>query len=224
MCWELARPEAVAAPVKSMILLTAVVLGLLAGIIRARVGGRRLAPPELSLTWLALVAFIPQFLAFYLPATQELADDYLVAVGLVGSQVGLLVFAWFNRRQAGVWLLGLGLVLNLLVITFNGGLMPISPEMVEKLNPNYELFVSWGVGDRVGATKNIMLPPAETRLAFLSDRFFLPLPKWWMFHPVAYSLGDVFIAVGAFWLLWAMGGAKPQTSPSSRSSQLLKQC
>jgi hypothetical protein len=206
-----------------MVLLAAVAFGLLAGFIRARRGGRRLTPPELSLTWLAVVAFIPQLLAFYLPATQELADDYLVAAGLVGSQIGLLVFAWFNRRQVGVWLLGLGLVLNLLVITLNGGLMPISPEMVEILHPNYKQFVSWEVGGRVGASKNIMLPPAETRLWFLSDRFLLPLPKRGVVYPVAFSLGDIFIAVGAFWLLWAMGGPRPQTSPSSEGSQLLKQ-
>jgi len=40
----------------------------------------------------------------------------------------LLVFCWINRRVTGVWLLALGLTLNLLVIAANGGFMSISPQ------------------------------------------------------------------------------------------------
>jgi len=38
---------------------------------------------------------------------------------------------------------------------------------------------------------------------FLSDRFMLP---GWLQYPVAFSLGDVFIALGIVWLLWTLGG------------------
>jgi hypothetical protein len=90
----------------------------------------------LRLTWLAVLAFLPQWLAFYFSVTRRLIPDYLAVAALVGSQALFLVFAWFNRNQPGFWLLGLGLALNLLVITLNGGLMPISPETVAQLVPD----------------------------------------------------------------------------------------
>jgi hypothetical protein len=186
-----------------MILLLALTFGLLASLTRAWVGGRRLTPPDLRLTWLTLVAFVPQWFVFYLPATRELLADQLVVVGLVSSQALLLVFVWFNRRQPGFWVLGLGLALNLLVIVLNGGLMPISPEMAARLMPAAPLD-PWQVGSRLGVTKDIILPVPETRLWWLSDRFLLSA---WSYR-VAFSPGDVFIAGGAFWLLWTLGGAK----------------
>jgi hypothetical protein len=180
-----------------VILLLAVVAGLLAGQVRAWRGRRRLMPPSLRLVWLVLLAFSPQWFAFYLPATRRLIPDGLAAVALVSSQALLLVFAWFNRDRPGFWALGLGLALNLLVIALNGGLMPISPETVARLAPK-ALPEAWQVGSRLGISKDVILPVAATRLWWLSDRFLLPA---WFPYRVAFSLGDVFIASGAFWLL-----------------------
>jgi hypothetical protein len=42
---------------------------------------------------------------------------------------------------------------------------------------------------------------------FLSDYYTLPD---WLHYPVAFSLGDVLIAVGAFWLLWSLGGPRKE--------------
>jgi hypothetical protein len=185
-----------------VILLLAVAAGLLAGGVRARVGGRRLTSPHLRLAWMVPLAFLPQWLAFRLPATRELISDDLAAVALVSSQVLLLVFAWFNRAQPGIWTLGLGLALNLLVIVLNGGLMPISPRTVAYLVPEAPPN-AWQIGGRLGTGKDVVLPIAATRLWWLSDWFRLPsrIP-----YRVAFSLGDVFVAVGAFRLLWTMGG------------------
>jgi len=98
-------------------------------------------------------------------------------------------------------LLGLGLGLNFLVIVINGGWMPISPETVQKILPN-ATHNAWTVGERLGSTKDIILPIVEIKLEWLSDRFLLPAFFPWR---VAYSIGDIFIAFGAFWMLWVQG-------------------
>jgi hypothetical protein len=180
-----------------MILLLAVVTGLLAGLVRAWYGGRHLRSPKLRLAWLVPLAFLPQLLAFYLPVPRHSVADSLAAAALVTSQAVLLVFAWLNRDQPGFPALGLGLALNLLVISLNGGLMPISPETVAQLLPPG----TWQVGDRLG--RNVVLPTAAMRLGWLSDHLLMPA---WFPNRKALSPGDVFIAGGAFWLLWAMGG------------------
>lgn len=200
-----------AAAGKSVILLLAIIAGLLAGLTRAWYGGRRLSPPNLRLIWLALLAFLPQWLAFYLPATRRLIPDYLAAAALVSTQALLLLFAAFNRNQPGFWVLSLGLVLNLLVITLNGGLMPISPATVAQLASDAPP-QAWQIGSRLGISKDVVLPIEAMRLWWLSDRFLLPA---WFPSRVAFSIGDVLIAIGAFRLLWAMAGSSPSCQPNS---------
>lgn len=186
-----------------MILAAAVVLGLIAGFARAWVGKRSYRVISLRLPGLVLFAFIPQWIAFYQSRMgYKVLPDEWGPVILIGSQVLLLVFAWFNRKQPGFRMLGAGLFLNLLVITLNGGLMPISPEMVRKIYPGAPE-TSWEIGKRLGNGKDIVLPVSDMRLWFLSDCLFLPD---WLHYRVAFSLGDVLIAIGAFWLLWTLGG------------------
>ena len=89
-----------------------------------------------------------------------------------------------------------GLLLNLAVIAVNGGFMPISPQSAERL-VGKEFVSELAPGTRFGQ-KDILLPTHVTRFEFLADRFLSPsnFP-----YQVAFSLGDVFIAFGAFWIL-----------------------
>jgi hypothetical protein len=185
-----------------MILLPAIVAGLLAGLARARRGNGSLRSPDLRLMWLVPIAFLPQWLAFDLPATRRLTTDKSAAVAMVSSQALLLIFAWLNRNQPGFWALGTGLALNLSVITLNRGLMPISPEVVAELLPDIPAD-DWQVGERVGW--NIVLRVTDTRLWWLSDHLLLPA---WFPYRKALSVGDLLIATGAFWYLWALGAPK----------------
>ncbi|MDP3185338.1 MAG: DUF5317 domain-containing protein, partial [Anaerolineales bacterium] len=157
--------------------------------------------PRISFIWLAFVAFVPQALAFYLPATRARIPDAWAAAILIASQVLLLLFAWANRKLAGMWLLIAGLALNLAVIAANGGLMPISPQTATRLVP-VAVVQAIQPGQRLGFSKDILLLTEDTCLAWLSDRFLLPA---WFFYQVAFSLGDIFIACGIFWLLMRQG-------------------
>lgn len=194
-----------------MILAFAVVIGLAAGVGRAWLGKRNYRAAELRLPSLVLLAFLPQFLFFTIARMGLRVPGAWAPWILVSSQILLLVFAWLNRRQPGFYLLGAGLLLNFLVIVLNGGLMPISPEMVRRIYPGVAES-KWQVGSRLGNGKDIVLVVSETKLWFLSDRFSFPgfLP-----FQVAFSAGDVLIALGAFWLLWSLGGSEYERNYSS---------
>jgi len=186
-----------------MILLIAVVIGLAAGLIRAWLGKRHYHVPEFKFIWMVFAAFLMQWLTFNFTPTRQLILDACAKTFLVGSLCLLLIFVWGNRHLEGFWLLGFGLLLNLLVISLNGGLMPISPDAAQLLIPQGSDY-QYQLGQRLGFTKDIVLEPESTKLWFLSDRFVTPN---WLPCCIAYSFGDILIGTGAFWLLWSMGGS-----------------
>ncbi|MEW5871298.1 MAG: DUF5317 domain-containing protein [Chloroflexota bacterium] len=189
-------------PQPGMVLLWAVALGLAAGLARAWLTRQPFRQETPDHIWLLLAAASLQAIAFYIPATRTAMPKWLAALALVGSQAGLLVFVYLNRRQAGFPVLGAGLALNILVIVANCGWMPTSPQVLAELFPGYPS-AALQPGMRVGWSKDVLLLPAETRLAWLSDCMLLPA---WFPQRAAFSFGDVWIATGAFWALWARGG------------------
>jgi len=179
-----------------VILLLALGVGLVFGLGWAKWRGHPYQPPSLKYAWLAIVAFLPQFFAIYFERTQALFPDSLAALAVVSSQGLLFLFAWLNRHLPGMLVLIIGLVLNLTVMVANGGYMPINPRTAEQIIGK-ERIASFDSGDRIGY-KDVFLPVNETRLEVLSDRF---LPPDGFPYQVAFSLGDIFIAIGAFWIL-----------------------
>lgn len=184
-----------------MLLTLAVFAGLAAGIGWAHWRSRPYQPPELKYLWLVVLAFLPQFVAFYLPNTRQQIPDQWAAVFLTSSQFLLLGFAWLNRKAPGMMILLIGTALNFTVMAANGGFMPISPQTASRLIPA-EVLQDIPLGDRFG-TKDILLASEATRFEWLSDRF---LPPTWVSYQVAFSLGDVFLAIGVFWLFAAQNG------------------
>ena len=180
-----------------MILILAIAAGWLSGLVRAWITKKPYRVPELSRVWLVLVAVLPQLLIFQIPYTAGWFSDTWASAVLVISQLVLLGFMWFNRDLIGIRILGLGLVLNLTVILFNNGLMPLAPETAQAIFPDLPPGF-WQIGSRPGRSKNILLLTEDTRLAWLSDTILLP--EWFPWTR-ALSPGDVLIALGVFWLL-----------------------
>lgn len=179
-----------------MILWLGLVIGLVTGLGLSRWRGHPYLPPTLNHIWLVIVGFLPQFLTIYLGNTRVAVPDWLAALSIVTSQFILLIFAWLNRHLAGMSILMFGLVLNMAVMVVNGGFMPITPNTAERIVGS-ERIASYEPGNRIG-DKDILLPKNETRLEWLADRF---LPPVGFPYQVAFSVGDIFIALGAFWIM-----------------------
>ena len=185
-----------------MILVFAVLVSFLIGLIRTggRVGGlSRIHLKSTGLVFAALALQIPLLRS----SAKSLQEPFpLASILFLASCPLLLVFIWRNRRIAGSWLLGLGVILNFLAIAANGGFMPISPDTLVRLKPS-TLPHQWETGYHRHHSKGIILATSDTLLWELSDIFVLPPP---FPLPTAFSIGDVFIAVGIFVLLQkAMG-------------------
>lgn len=158
-------------------------------------GGRadRLADFPFRHVWLVFAAFGVQLLV-HLPFFTRFAviqgvAPYLYPVGYCLLLVGF----GLNWRAPGiVWLAG-GTLSNLLVITANGGKMPVDGQALVALGCQ-------AVCDHIatgGSLINILTGPS-TRLTWLSDVFVgtPPFPR-----PTLFSAGDVLLAIGVFILV-----------------------
>jgi hypothetical protein len=148
-------------------------------------GGRltNLGDIELSAWWLLLIALGLQFGTTWLPDT-DWADG--LGLGMVLLSYGLLmVLVLMNRTRPGMWLAGLGVLMNFTVIALNGG-MPVLAEAAEVASG-----FTVTEPDLSGSFKHILLD-ANSRLTLLAD--VIPLRLGSLGEVI--SLGDVFLAVG----------------------------
>ena len=180
-----------------MILTWAVILGLLASLVRyRRYAVSQIAAMPVRVGWMAGGAVVLQVPLLY-ASTGPMQDLTAPRMLFLASHLLLIVFVWCNRRLWGMPLIGLGVICNLAVIALNGGFMPITPETLVRINPGTGL-AHWPVGFHYGSSKDIILPRVETRLWGLSDILVVPPPFPW---PTAFSVGDLLIAAGIIILL-----------------------
>jgi len=158
--------------------------GLLAGFVLGLASGgnwRNLARLDLEL-WPALLAGV----------TARAAAPLLGGLALSASIAGLLLVALValvNRALPGAWTIGIGAMLTSVVTLVNGG-MPVDPGALAlsgKAPPSDGLHVILG---------------PDTRLSFLADVLLIPVIN------NIYSVGDVVLAIGGFWMVFRLVRAR----------------
>lgn len=149
-------------------------------------GGRltNLADIHLRLWWLLPLAFLLQIATAWLPRSASWSEG--VGLAMILTSFGLLlVLVVLNRDRNGMWLAGVGVLMNFSVIALNGG-MPV-------LEGAWEVAAGFtGQAMSVdGSYKHVVLDET-TRLSFLAD----VIPIRFANQGNVVSLGDVFLAVG----------------------------
>jgi hypothetical protein len=161
------------------VILIFIVLGV--AIVIGFIAGGSLRPFErLKLHWwgMALAGLVLQGI----PLASGVGESIGWAI-LIVSYGLLIAFAWVNRRLPAVWLVMVGLGLNLLVIGVNSG-MPVSANAMEKAGASADGLVG------AGTVKHHLMGPDDI-LTPLADVIGIPPPI-----SAVISLGDVLLYAG----------------------------
>ncbi len=148
-------------------------------------GGRlvNLGDIELKAWWLLFLALMLQIGTRFLPK-EEWSEVVGVAMVLISFAL-LMVMVILNRSKPGMWIAGLGVLMNFVVIAINGG-MPV-------LAGAAEVASGFTVTDPdfSGTFKHVALDETS-RLTFFADVIPIRLAS----IGEVISLGDVFLALG----------------------------
>jgi hypothetical protein len=179
-----------------MILLLAMALSVVVALLR---GGSfvHLARVPFRYGWLAILTLFMQSIVIYFPEAKMGQMWSWKSLLMPVSYSIILLVSILNTRLPGIPLIILGLALNILVISVNGGFMPVTIEALQRAGLGH---MALGIenGARVMASKDIILSREATRLWLLSDVLVLNSP-----FPLAtvFSVGDVLLMLGFFVLL-----------------------
>jgi hypothetical protein len=146
---------------------------------------RRLALVRLRASWIVFPALALQVLLFT-PASHAVHLPVSESNAHVATYVPLLAFVLANVRQPGFGFAAVGCLLNTLVITANGGRMPVSLASWTATGRNAHQLTGHGVYNNVALA-------SEAHLRWLGDVF--PLPRIVPFAN-ALSIGDLLLLVG----------------------------
>lgn len=158
-----------------MFIIYVVILGIIIGYAtRGKLKWLLINP--LHYNWLAFVAIGIQVFIFSGLKILVLIPNLIVALLHILSYIVILLFIIINKSVNGIIIIGIGTLLNSIVILLNGGYMP-SSSLSTAVHNNVEKLT--------GAT---LLP-------WLGDIFHLP---YWLPLTNGFSIGDMCIAVGIF--------------------------
>lgn len=165
-------------------------MGIAAAIVVALLRGgnlRNLGNVHVRWAWLALVALAIQVVLLRLRPDWDTAARVFFPL----THLAILAVAWVNRDLGGMRLVAAAVALNLIVMTANGGFMPVAPAVLVEagLADSAESVPMYG---RVGHSKSLVMPRDETTLWWLSDVVALRRIR------TIVSIGDILMVPGIF--------------------------
>lgn len=181
-----------------LLILGAILAGVLVGLM---LGGSLRQLAEIRLRWwaLALLGLVLQLVP--VPSMEGRLDHWLAVGLLIASYVVLLAFVAVNIRLPGFWLIAAGFVLNVLVISINGG-MPVSTDALRQ---------AYGSGYRSVLTDLERSGGAKHHLARPDDDL-IPLTDVIPLGPpvrLVLSAGDILFFMGVTWVIAAATKGPP---------------
>lgn len=137
-------------------------------------------------SWLVLVAVAIKIITHSNLRYVLGIPDSLAPKLYVGSLLLVAVFVLLNMHLRGLFLVGIGLISNLIAVIFNSGYMPVKSEYLsaEELEK-----ISQGL-----PVHNTIFTGPNSKFYFLSD--ILPIPHWII------SIGDVILTIGGAIFVW----------------------
>ena len=182
-----------------MALAIPVLAALVVGVV---LGGRlgNLARLRLRASWLFFAAIALQVVAFPFAPLPWRTDESVASLLWLASYMLLTLAAVLNRRIAGVPVVALGMGLNVIAVTANGGTMPVLPEAMHEAGGSH-------------TTLNNSTATPDPHLSWLVDRW--AAPDWIPFANV-FSVGDVIIAMGAVVIVLAGMGIRLERPSAGR--------
>jgi len=155
--------------------------------------------------WMVLVALAIQIVLAFVDIPAARLDD--LGFGLVmASYAFLLAFCFVNLRISLMWVIGLGIALNALVIGLNQGMPTRDNEVTTRSGRTIE--------EPIERTAKHRPESGDDLLPFLGDRLQVPYPV-----DEVISIGDVVIGVGIILVCYQGSRARRRRSSSTRSER-----
>ncbi len=155
--------------------------------------------------WLFFIPLLLQLLVFTPIASLFGSRSEVARFVYLASMLTAALALVLNRQLPGLLWIAAGLTLNVLVITANGGFMPVLPQAREFA----------GMAALTGRNNNVIPMRPGASLWFLGD--VLPLPAW---VPLAnvFSFGDVLITFGGvLFIQQVLVPPRPPQDPARRA-------
>jgi len=143
--------------------------------------------------WLVFAGLVIQLLIFPTPWWSPIITGDITYYHYA-SYILVAIFFVLNWRMLTLWVMALGMILNAVIITANGGLMPVSLEALE-CSGHGDIV---GIIEEKGIYANVILMDETTKLNFLGDWICVPA---WIPGASAISIGDIVLMIGLAWLI-----------------------
>ena len=158
--------------------------------------------------WMVLVALAIQILLAFVDIPANRLDD--LGFGLVmASYAFLLAFCFVNLRISMMWVIGVGIALNALVIGLNVGMPTRDNEVTTRSGRTIE--------EPIERTAKHRPESGDDLLPFLGDRLQVPAPI-----DEVISIGDVVIGAGIILVCYQGSRVRRRRSSSRRSERMAR--